>query len=611
MLVSRRHSLIILVDYSNIPEPRPPERGGILHATQTVPQLYFKKAGYSPKHLNTKLVNFVRTRKFAAADQLRIHLIHEGVEITPHPVYEQAAISCLRWDNIRASISDFKTWFFLIPACDPMDQSRRPLLETDADHFRDLRRILFASPSTRFPVILLFGIMAATKGYIQPMVNETLPVLIRYASANVGAIWLREMEQAITLYTAATPYLSDTVNDFRDLSIKVCCQAGWLSNAMAILTKNPQFELTTSTRTLLNNALRHAGRMEELSMLDRRVHPQDSWQPRSTTPSGDVEAFPRRPRKSSNAKGQSPSVSALSRHSMAVEVRFINRQLRDSNELFASNITVFLSRLRKVGGASRIVQWLRERALVAGLSCGIPWLEGELRYHLTQRSYDEVLKLYLAHFNTEAQLPSLFSNALSAITSLYRFTIPPAASPEFILSQRWMVLKSIIRLIPTLQEPLVTLRVLYDAYGLERVDHAEAYNVRPAFIASFGECGAPDDAVRVLKDSGKAPYSKEVETLAGVLAHAGRAEKALALLRHAESGKMEMTLVNGRAMCVQARPSMYERVIRGFVTAGLLKPAMEVETMMRAKFGQDSSRSKIHTEVIEALRALEAQCTPK
>ncbi|KNZ81687.1 hypothetical protein J132_10967 [Termitomyces sp. J132] len=485
-----------------------------------------------------------------------------------------------------------------------MDLTHPPLLDTNTDHFQDLRRVLFASPSTRLPVILLFGIMSAGKGYIQPVVNEILPVLIRYASANIGAYWLREMEQAILEYSAATPHFSATANHFRDLSIKVCCQAGWLSHAMTILATNSQFQLSSSTRILLKNALRDAGRIEELSILDQPARTSDPWRPRTTIPSGDV-ATPVGPRISWYSKEIS---SMLSRHDVAIEVRSIKRQLRDSSDLIAANITVFLFRLCDVGGAPRVMQWLRERALLAGPSCGVPWLEGELRYHLTQRSYDEALKLYLVYFSAKTQLPGLFSNQLSVIADLHRFPTRLTPLSNFSLSKRWMVLKSIIRLIPTLPEPLVVLQALYESYCLEKVNHKEAYNVRPAFIASFGECNATSDAVRVLKDSGKAPYLKEVETLAGVLAHAGRVEKALALLRHVESGKMETTLFDGRVMCVPANASIYERVITGFVRAALLKPALEVEAMMEKNFGQDLSRNKIHVQVIQALRALEAQC---
>ncbi|KAG6900373.1 hypothetical protein C0993_011723 [Termitomyces sp. T159_Od127] len=574
----------------------------------TIPQLYLRdNGGHSHEHLNAILLNFVQTRKFAAAEQFRIRLVREGVKIIPHMAYEQAAISCIRWDNIEASLLDLETWFALVPARDPMDQTRPPLSDTDANHFQDLRRIMFASPSTRLPVILFFGLLAATKGYIQPTVNETLPVLIRYAPVEVGICWLREMEEAILQYSAATPYFLDTLNHFRNLAIKVCCQAGWLSHAITIMTTNSQFELNISTRTLLHNALRDAGRMEELSMLDRRVRPLDPWRLQTRNPPNDVK--PARLRLSYQKELLS-TYCMPRRHDVAAEIRSINHQLRSSNDLDAANVTVFLSRLHEVGGASRIVKWLRARALVAGPSCSVPWLQGEIMDNLTRRDYIQVLKLYLTYFNTETQLPSPFSDALRAIEAFYRFA-PLTALANISISERWLVLKSIIRLVPTIPDPVITLRLLYDTYCSENANHNEAYNVRSAFITSFGECGAPDDAVRVVKDSGKAPYLREVETLAGVLAHAGREEKTLALLRYAGSGRMEMTLVDGRVMRTPANLLMYERVIKGFVKAGLLKPALEAEIMMKKNLGQNISRSTRHLEIIEALRALEAQHTQK
>ncbi|KAG6838426.1 hypothetical protein C0991_011745, partial [Blastosporella zonata] len=197
-------------------------------------------------------------------------------------------------------------------------------------------------------------------------------------------------------------------------------------------------------------------------------------------------------------------------------------------------------------------------------------------------------------------LPGFFRYTLTRIAAQHQLIPTPTALPKCTLRKRWFLAKSIVRLVPTLPEPVATLRALYGSCRSELPGNDEACQMSSAFMASFGDCGAPDDAVRVLKDSGKVRYMKQLETLAGVLAAAGRVAKAMALLRTIEAGGIQVTLQDGRVRRAPARASTYIHVIKGFVKAGLLQPAFMVEAMMNAKLGEEGRRG-------EGLRALERQ----
>ncbi|KAG6857074.1 hypothetical protein H0H87_010039 [Tephrocybe sp. NHM501043] len=574
--------------------------------TSTISDLYIVPANNSslPELRNSALVRLVKAGNYGAADRLRLHLLQEGIEIKHHPIYEQAAMLGMPWTVIDANrLSYFEAWFSLIPRRHPSTAPLRPLLEANADHFPETRRFLFARPVDRLPAILRFGLICATKGYIQPMLKDTLPLLLRFASTDVGTFWLREMERAIVHYspdfyiTTHKFQRREAANRFRELSIKVCCQAGWLSHAMTVLKSNPQLRLSDRTQAHLSVALRDAGRVQDTLVVNRRL----------PLPNSPYHAFGFISTYSENLWSYKTPDGSQTRHDLAVKLRYTNRQLRECKAIASSSVFALLSRLHRVGCSSHTVVSLRRRALSAGPQCANPWMEGELRYLDTRKKYQEVLKIYLSHRDAEAQLPGLFPDLLSRLAAHHQLEVASATFEDCPFPRRWLAMKSIVRLVPTLPEPVETLRALYKTYREEIDGATDANQMLSAFMASFGECRAPDDAVRVLKNSGKTPYLKQMETLLGVLAHAGRAHKAMALLKAIESGSIHVMLGDGRVQRAYARQSTYGRTIKGFVRAGLLEPALKVEAMMNRHLKRVSVQDENHAEVIEALRVLEIQ----
>ncbi|KAG6863273.1 hypothetical protein C0991_007060 [Blastosporella zonata] len=163
--------------------------------TSTTADLYtVPNTGHSlPELRDGALAKLVKAGNYGAADQVRLHLIQEEKEITHHPIYEQAAMWGLPWTiGDEQRLTHLETCFSLIHRRHPTLQ---PLFETGADNLPVTRRFSkFASPSDRFSAILRLGIICATKGYVQPIVKDTLHLIVRFAPEDIGTAWLRDME---------------------------------------------------------------------------------------------------------------------------------------------------------------------------------------------------------------------------------------------------------------------------------------------------------------------------------------------------------------------------------------------------------------------------------
>ncbi|KAG6837146.1 hypothetical protein H0H93_014051 [Arthromyces matolae] len=562
----------------------------LLPRKTTVSQLYSLLDSPKKKFdqdLPSELVELVKARKFYAADQLRIQLVKDGIQLRSHPVFLKAAIASLR----RGDTENFESWFSLIPER-TFHGSQHLLFSTESNSFPEICRILFASPSEYVTTILRFAILSARKGYLQPILNQTLPLLARFTPAELGIAWLREMELAFTMYLsrfASPSTLPNIANHFYNLSVKVCCSAGWVSQA-EILLKSKQ-PLSSETRALLSRLLPNFGP-------SRSEHPVQATRPH------DHQKVVHCPAASASAESSGLSPSYLSRQRLLTQLRHLDSQLCRRNIIVAPDVTAFISCFQEFGAAHDTLSQLRYQALLAGCPVSTSWLEGELKFYSNDRQWENILKLHLTYFNSTPELPGPFKDALKTIADFRQITTVPIARIKLTSTSRRIVLKAIIRLTCTLPDPLMTLEALYKSFQEEMATNFyDVYELQPAFVLSFGDCDAPHDAVRVFKDSGDSPPLKTVETLAEVLACAKRVDKAIALLKSIELGQMKVMLYNGKVDRVGAGPSTYERVINGFVKAGLLEPALEVEAMMLKKCPYSSSK---RPGVIASLRALES-----
>ncbi|KAF8068708.1 hypothetical protein FPV67DRAFT_1668779 [Lyophyllum atratum] len=609
----------------------------------------------SPQLSNATLVSLVKEDKIGAADRLRLQLVERGVDIEHHPIYEQAAIANLRWADPEQCLAHFTTWFSLVPE---YDQSNPP---SHPGPFKEARRILIrsGSPSGRLPLILRFGIMCASKGYLQPMFDEILPIVVRFASADAGVRWLYDMERAAVQYQS-THYpreAEETARRYRNFAIEICCEAGWLDHAMSLVELERNFTLSNRTYTLLIQALEDGGRRDVIKTVERHMNYDKSrlnlgdlksMPFNLSRPTADVTGvdIPQRSLPPSPVTRSTPHPGAATAHSLiaeefkrtakpvisrqgvAAQLRFFKSTHRTRTSPNPLQIIHFLSAFKTVGGSHRVIRWLRHRALSGGKHYNIAWMKAELRYHNNERNYAEVLRLYMTYFDTKLPLPGIFTHTLLRIAAQQQLCVRPAPFPKYVLRDRWLVLKPLIRLALGLPWPLATMQALYASYRAAtrdvRTPNREAYEVLSTFVGAFGACGSPEDARGVLGDSeggagGGMPYLRQVETMAGVLAGAGRVEEAMGLLGRIEAGAddkrkgtrrgkgMRVRGYDGKVEVALPRLTTYGRMIEGFTAAGLLEPALEVERMMKMRFEYEYGVNKRLDGALKGLWALEME----
>lgn len=210
---------------------------------------------------NATLVELVTEGKFGAAEYVRLQLEERGIAIDFHPIYEQAAIDSLRWGSPADRLENFTVWFSLVPE---HHNSEQPY------PFDDLRNVLFRSgaPAARLPTLLRFGIIAFSKGYLEPLYQEILVVLVRFGTPEVGAQFLEDTEKAAVHYTRTrnTGGIDGTSQRHRKIAIEVCCQAGWISQAIQIMQLPREFTIPPRTYSLLTD---HVQDREALQTIER------------------------------------------------------------------------------------------------------------------------------------------------------------------------------------------------------------------------------------------------------------------------------------------------------------------------------------------------------
>lgn len=136
------------------------------------------------------LRNLVEQGQYEQADKLRREMEELGLEIQRDMVFEQAAKAVLSWPNFHIHASVFYRWLELVPDADPIHP----------ESFRDIRRLLLSAPKQNITVIAQFGSICASKGYIDMVREEILPVLEKFTALPVRAEFIRAIEDEIRSY---------------------------------------------------------------------------------------------------------------------------------------------------------------------------------------------------------------------------------------------------------------------------------------------------------------------------------------------------------------------------------------------------------------------------
>ncbi|TFK38013.1 hypothetical protein BDQ12DRAFT_134595 [Crucibulum laeve] len=206
---------------------------------------------------NKKLLSLVEEENYEQADQIRKALVEQEAEISPDIAYEKPAISALDFDISQESVAQFTVWLQLFPHREHPNAaalSGRP--------FRDMRRTLLesGSPAKLRPFVMRFGIIAASKGYVRAVYLSVVRAAIPFGSLKslYGPAFLRDMETAATEYEKKyRPENIEAVTAWcREAAVEVCCQAGWLRDAIRLVLKKRDFIMQDKTYDYLVDKMR-------------------------------------------------------------------------------------------------------------------------------------------------------------------------------------------------------------------------------------------------------------------------------------------------------------------------------------------------------------------
>lgn len=215
---------------------------------------------------NPNLVKLVQEARYGAADRLRLQMQENGVEIQRHPVYRKAALAALQWDDPEISMDLFSSWFSLLPNINESKSAPRlnPIV--------DIRNAILRSgaPAERRSLVKQFALMCASKGYGRHIYSEVVNLITRFATPSEGARFLLLYEMAVRqYYQQISPGPSQApAKRCRIAAVEICCQVGWLDEALEILQLQRDFALPDHTYKLLLYTLQARQRLGEVALVE-------------------------------------------------------------------------------------------------------------------------------------------------------------------------------------------------------------------------------------------------------------------------------------------------------------------------------------------------------
>lgn len=537
---------------------------------------------------NSNLVNLVNNARYGAANRLLFHLRDSGVAIGRHPVYGKAAIAALQWDDLNGSMDLFSAWFSLVPYIH--ESKSVPKLQP----VRDILNVILrsGSPAEHRVLVKVFALMCASKGYLHPIYDEVVSLIARFGTPKEGATFLIEYEQAVKQYYLDTRPGSVNAKDkrYRITAIEVCCQAGWLDEALEIIQLERDFALPHKTYALLLQVLRDGQRLEAIAIVERIKLRDESLyiKQRIRSHSETRKSIPSVPNAYDNQSSrvwrptQLPTWAPMiiSRTAVAVELRQIRTYLSAADSPSQTPLLSFLRRATRAGITPRTLSLLRRKAMSVRGRRATSWLHAELRFHASEMNHLQIISLFAEHMQISSLRNPVFEQTLRQI--LLENNLPFSTTevyPKAKISKHdyWIIYKAIIILAIRLPERLATIQPLYDAFLQSTALRKGFTRVLATFIYAFARCGNLEEAERVphdLRSKGISHNIREDTMLAWAYARAGDVNKAMALLKITERGVRKNKLVLPQLM-------VYGRVIDGFLKAGLFVQAQNVAERMK------------------------------
>lgn len=147
-----------------------------------------------------QISNLITQGEYQLANRLRLKLSQQGIRLPTNPIYAQAVRLALLQPNYVEDCPSFIAWLRACP--DASHSGHKPFL--------DIRHILFSRPTENVHLIHQFGLVCASKGYIQLVNEDILPVIARLPESMNREGMCNEIAEEVRKYGVGSHHNSMT-----------------------------------------------------------------------------------------------------------------------------------------------------------------------------------------------------------------------------------------------------------------------------------------------------------------------------------------------------------------------------------------------------------------
>ncbi|EGN92852.1 hypothetical protein SERLA73DRAFT_156710 [Serpula lacrymans var. lacrymans S7.3] len=326
------------------------------------------------------LALLVANNDWKAADSLLEEMIELDVPIKPDFVYEKAAIHALtsNFHNVkqqRASV--FAKWFMLVPSA---QKTRRS--------FYRIRFLIFGrAASINIPLIMRFGLICASKGYVTSQLSsQVISTVMRFAVPEISETYLCQFEERAVFYEGGEqkPLAPSFLKYIYSLAIRTQVLAGRFNAALRLLELAHQRKHQISDFTF-NLFFEHAKDKADIAKA------QELRTLLSDTPGAVFSKVDR-------------SATTASSSKLASQLRYLRKAIISSNPPTAYTLLSFIKEYRKTGKVKAIMM-LRSKAYRHSYKPMSLWVMAEMLYHRERNERLLTIFVYFTHFSL-AGLPA-------------------------------------------------------------------------------------------------------------------------------------------------------------------------------------------------------------
>ena len=565
---------------------------------------------FTPLSSCDALASLVSKGDFRAAESLRKEMISHHIPIPHDILYLRAALHAIKERRPRGSAKErleaFETWLSLVP-----DRSEH------WHSFYDIRQRLFWSMDhLNLNLVYRFGLVLASKGYYSGnAAMQVVSTLARYAPLPVAEKYLREIEdisQDYHMEKGTVPPLDLLVGAY-SLSIRTVALAGKGEAALGLISTAHSRGIHVSDFTL-NIAANHTPDRHKATDQIRALYP--AWTVQAHPVSVECESTPTADTEPTHLRSLSTALHTL--------------RLMSSNQAL---------------GCTRALPILRSLAYRHSPKSASTWALAEMLHHRSRREPIHLLSVFAHHFH----LVGVPRKTLLWLTKGpqgkqvrkehgRRWGVPPSPMRERLWPSASHTALAWDAIVWLSREPekerlyALLLSLVRQSRRPEQGPELDASDARQAsdvdrprlqlppdtydaahfsgFVSSWAR-GAPVRAARVLQDMvelGIEPSVIQWSMLARGYAQHGDPDVALNILdRLFERANDNVQRAEGRRNPSDALLGAHTNVLRGFVMAGDVEHAREVEARLVDRFGYRDGNRPATDAAIALLEGLEAR----